>query len=305
MSESFDSLYGRLAPVVEDLEQKRLALRSEGIRSGIITAVVIGLIGICLIPALHEISFVFLVVAIVAFFVVVNSYSSKVTAYYKENVVSQVVVSLLPGAVYEPDRGIPEAVFCDCGLFSTAPDRYSSEDCVTGRLDKTDLRFSEVHAQERHVSVDSKGRRSETWSDIFRGFLFEADFHKDFRGSTVLHRSSLFKFRFAEKRVKLESEAFEDCFDVYSTDELEARYLLSPSMMERLVALDRRMGGGITVSFYRSKVYIAIPDSKNHFESGVWTGVTREQLAAEFETIHDLVGMVDDMNLNLRIWTKE
>ena len=38
--------------------------------------------------------------------------------------------------------------------------------------------------------------------------------------------------------MKLENPDFEKTFDVYSTDQIEARYLLSPSMMERLLALE-------------------------------------------------------------------
>ena len=62
-----------------------------------------------------------------------------------------------------------------------------------------------------------------------------ADFHKDFKGKTTILRDRLFKLRFGESRVKMENPDFENTFDVYSTDQVEARYLITPFMMERLL----------------------------------------------------------------------
>ena len=76
-----------------------------------------------------------------------------------------------------------------------------------------------------------------------------AGFQKDFQGHTTVLRNSLFKLSFSGSRVKLENPDFEKTFDVYSTDQIEARYLLSPSMMERLLALDREFNKNITISF--------------------------------------------------------
>ncbi len=68
---------------------------------------------------------------------------------------------------------------------------------------------------------------------------------------------------------KTENPDFEKTFDVYSTDQIEARYLLSPSMMERLFALDREFNKNITISFRDSNILIAIPESRNHFEASI------------------------------------
>ena len=104
----------------------------------------------------------------------------------------------------------------------------------------------------------------------------------------------------------MENPDFENTFDVYSTDQVEARYLITPSMMERLLELDRKFGQGVTISFRDSTILIAIPDSKNHFEASIWNPITNIQsLSAEIETISALISIVDDLNLNTRIWSKE
>ena len=129
---------------------------------------------------------------------------------------------------------------------------------------------------------------------------------KDFQGHTTILRNSLFKLSSSGSRVKLENPDFEKTFDVYSTDQIEARYLLSPSMMERLLALDREFNRNITISFRDSNILIAIPESRNHFEASIWKPMDDlSQLKNDFSMIHALVSIVEDLNLNTRIWSKK
>ena len=51
--------------------------------------------------------------------------------------------------------------FVRSGMFTTQPDRYSGEDEVRGMMGKTRIQFSEVHAEHKVVTYDSKGRRQE------------------------------------------------------------------------------------------------------------------------------------------------
>lgn len=60
----------------------------------------------------------------------------------------------------------------------------------------------------------------------------------------------------------MESPDFEKVFDVFSTNQIEARYLITPSMMERMLKLDSNFKKGITISFRNSTILVAIPDSK-------------------------------------------
>lgn len=304
MENSFDALYERLEPHVRAFEQKRKEMRSRGLRVALVVVAVVVVAALAIIQAVNVLFGLIAAVALALGWAIVDYRSAQLSGYYKANIVPLMLDEVLPGACYEPDGGISEADFCACGLFN-APDRYRAEDFIAGRVGKTDLCFSEVHAEERHV-VHTKNGTREQWSDIFRGFLFVADFHKDFSGETLLFRNSWLKFRLGGgTRVKLENKEFERCFDVYSTDEVEARYLLSPSTMERLVTLNDRLGGNITVSFHRSRVYVAVPSMVNHFEASVWFPLTAGDLEREFRTLSDLVAIVDELNLNVRIWSKE
>lgn len=61
--------------------------------------------------------------------------------------------------------------------------------------------------------------------------------------------------------------AFENIFDAYTNDQVEARYLVDPLMIERLVAIyEKYKGNKMAVAFYDSKMLVLIASKHNHFE---------------------------------------
>lgn len=305
---TFETLSAELTPILRSLEEKRLALKAEGHKNGLWGIGICLLVGlVCTIWTGGAWGMLALVAVIAAFvyYACVNAKSAALTACYKQEVISRIISTFCSEARFTPGGGVDESVFRSSGLF-TSPDRYHSEDLIEGRLDKTDFYCAEVHAEERCTRTDSKGRTTEYWVDIFRGFFFVADFHKDFQGVTRVYRDSIIKFGRGGTRVKLENPDFEKTFDVYSSDPVEARYLLTPAMMERLLQVERTFGGGISLSFLQSKVLIAIPDRKDHFEASVWHSLSDlTAVQEEFGTIRALTGIVQELQLNIRIWSKE
>lgn len=308
MEQDFGNLYESLKPALAQLETQRLELKAQGTKNGSIALGICCLLGI-LITCINMNWLWLLISAIIGgiiFFCCIQSKNGKLTNLYKQDIISVVLAKLCAGATFEPDKGITENTFVGSGLFSVRPDRYHSEDLISGKIGVTSFLCSEIHAEEKQVTTNGKGQTRTTWVDIFKGFFFIADFQKNFKGQTTIYRNSWIKLRFGEQRVKLENPEFENSFDVYSNDQIEARYLLSPSMMERLLALDRKFPGKITVSFRNSNVIIAIPDTTNHFEASIWQSMLNDRiLKREFNVICLLLGIVDDLNLNLRIWSKE
>lgn len=139
----------------------------------------------------------------------------------------------------------------------------------------------------------------------FQRISFIADFHKEFQEKQLFCGTAFSKLRW-ELRVKMENPDFEKVFDVFSTNQIEARYLITPSMMERMLKLDSNFKKGITISFRNSTILVAIPDSKNRFEADVWSSLSDMSiLKSDFAVLQSLLEIVDELNLNTRIWSKE
>lgn len=313
MVRDLDKIYEQILEPLQEIEKKRIVLKNRVVSQTLITLIIIFIVFLIILFT-QNIIYIFtqnILLALVVFAVigiligVMFCYSKRVelSEQYKGDIVNQMVESILPDAKFQPKNGISEASFGESLLFSKSVDKYSSEDCVTGTVDKTEFQFSEVHAEEEYYD----GKQT-TWVDIFKGFFFIADFHKDFQGITIIKRDRLIKFspHGGMDRVKLENSTFEKIFDVFGTDQIEARYLLTPLIMERLVALDTKLSTGIMLSFRNSMVNIAIPQNTNNFEASIFsTMLNKKKIEKEFGLLIALIQIVEDLNLNTRIWSKE
>lgn len=105
--------------------------------------------------------------------------------------------------------------------------------------------------------------------------------------------------------VKLDNVDFEKEFVVYSNDQIEARYILSHTLMQNILRLKNIIGKNISISFYGSKIYIAIHFKQAVFEPKIYKKVSSfDEIKNYFETINLVVQIVKTLNLDLKIWSK-
>jgi len=154
-------------------------------------------------------------------------------------------------------------------------DRAKYEDRITGVRNDTPFEFFEAHLEEKRTTTDSKGRTRTTWVTVFRGQCLIVNFHKQFNGVTKVYRDAG-ALNFFKKlsqmgkgqRVKLEDPVFEKAFEVYSTDQIEARFILTPDFMERLIALERTFKGKqVRCAFQGGEMFLCC-EGKNLLEPG-------------------------------------
>lgn len=136
------------------------------------------------------------------------------------------------------------------------------DDCFHGTYNDVKLGVSELKLKEIHY--DSKGRRHE--HIVFQGLFVCTSSFKKFNSRTIIKRDGGARFA-GDKRVHLEDPEFEKYFDVISSDQIEARYLITPAFMNRMVELNRKgIGRTMSVSFENDNINIAIASSKDWFE---------------------------------------
>jgi hypothetical protein len=76
------------------------------------------------------------------------------------------------------------------------------------------------------------------------------------------------RFNSKLQRVGLEDPKFEREFEVYGSDQVEARALVHPVFMERLLALETKFSGSrIRCAFENGDLLIAV-EGRNRFEAG-------------------------------------
>lgn len=61
----------------------------------------------------------------------------------------------------------------------------------------------------------------------------------------------------------MESEAFNEKFEVYAEDEHEAFYLLTPSFMEKLEQAEHELDGRMYYGFFGHEFHVAVDNRQN------------------------------------------
>ena len=188
------------------------------------------------------------------------------------------------------------AVFGDSNLIP----QFSSEeydDIFYGKY--RDVNFEIV---ESEFDIGSgKNRRT-----VFNGVIVRLDMNKNFQGKTVIRPDSLFHMppSAALRHTTLEDVVFEKKFDVYTDDEVEARYLITPSFMERLNNMKVAFNAdAVSCAFYGKYLFVALHTSKDLFSlcSLVKPVNDGKQFFQMFEEILSIIKLIDYFKLNQKI----
>ncbi|HEY9203149.1 MAG TPA: DUF3137 domain-containing protein, partial [Sulfurimonas sp.] len=108
-----------------------------------------------------------------------------------------------------------------------------------------------------------------------------------------------------DELVKMDDPEFEKEFVVYSTDQVEARYILSNSLMKKLLAFQQKSSHQVHISFVGSHIYMAISYNKDLFEPSVFRSLLDYKVAMEYvKTLHLAIGVVEELKLNQKLWSK-
>ncbi|MBN2841626.1 MAG: DUF3137 domain-containing protein [Sedimentisphaerales bacterium] len=305
----------QMKPLLHSFEQKRMKIAALLRNSAIILLTLAIIAAICIARANIAImaGCIPFIVALVIWVILHKAFTCEYRLEFKQDIISELVMFIDPSLQFNPKKHIPQEIYDASMLFNQKAERFKGEDLVTGKIDKTQIAFSELHSE---YSVKTKNGRN--WHTIFKGLFFQADFNKHFQGFTLVlpdvsqrlfggfgqKLQELFAFR--GELVKLEDPQFEKMFSVYSSDQIEARYILTPALMQRLKDFALNNKQQVRISFVNACVFVAISLNKNLFEPRIYTSLLDFKMLQEYyDQLMLAIGIVDELNLNCRIWTKE
>jgi hypothetical protein len=316
-SELTDFYYTELYDSLQELEAERGRVKKRvTVFFGILAAIALGIIAV-IYSGCHCFNEAYIWVGVGAAAVGGFGYRFLISGYrsgFKEKIIRPLIEAIEKELRYAPDAAIPQSLFQYSNLFEQRIDRFRGNDYVRGQIDGIALQFSDIHAE--HRSRDSKGRTH--WTTIFRGLYIVADFNKHFRGRTLVLpdlAENLFGSFIGgmlqsrnftkDQLVRMDDPAFEKAFVVYGSDQIEARYILTHTMMARLLKLKKDTGSKIYVSFKGEKIMIAIDYDKDLFEPTVFHSLLSiDQAMGYIRTLKSSIGIVEELKLNEKLWSK-
>jgi len=248
---------------------------------------------------------------------IAGNYKIKHNIYnklFKQNVIDKMIYDIDDRLTYRPLSSVWLNSFSK--IFEKDPKRFVGEDLIEGTIGKTKITFSEVKGLRYKPAYQNNNRNSKT---KFKGIVFCADFNKNFKHKTVIvpknNRTKFYdvvknvqeKLKSNSNLIKMDHPEFENLFEVYSEDSVEAFYLLSPNLMERILLLQEKFNNTIYLSFNDSQLYIAISNDINLFEAPpLWSNSDFMNLVKTYHSyLHNCLEIANDLNLNVRIWGKE
>lgn len=230
---------------------------------------------------------------------------------YKHIVVGRVVGALGQGLTYSAESRFTKQDFLDMDLFEKRTEQWSAEDEICGK--KNAVSYAILEAKATRTEGTGKNRRKVT---IFKGIIVRLDFNKNFPGHTVVvpdSESKILGGLFGESRTRrakelclLDNVDFESVYSVYSTNQQEARYILTPKLMELIMEARLTFSGELRVSFHDNSVFVTIPQAVDRFEVGLFgSKITPETAVGELAEVVKLSErLIETLDLETRVWTR-
>lgn len=317
LSSLLDYYYESMYADLKVLENERLRIVTK-LKKAIYVLIILGM-SFCffliqskfLIP-LHAFALTFMVAFLIYMFI----YRHEIAGYkslFKDNIIEKVIHFIDPSLVYDKEHSILESEYQQSGIFSQNYDKFSGSDLVSGVINGVKTRFSTLHVEEKRKDKDGK----EHWYTLFQGLFFIVDFNKDFKSKTFVFPD------FAERSlgvlgswmqslntskgelIKLDNSEFEKFFVVYGDDQIESRYILSHTLMEKIINFKNKNKKNLSLSFVNSKMYLCVDYNKELFEPILTKSLLKfSQIKEYFELLSMIIGIVEEFKLGEKIWSK-
>jgi len=229
-----------------------------------------------------------------------------------EGVFKKIIKFINPTVEYIPMGHVGLSEFMESNLFIEKNYEIRGNDQISGFHNSVPFIMCELWVSYKRSFTNEK----EAPDSVFAGQFFVARFNKrftstvyirprlGFKGSWINNSISAYTQTIGDK-VKLEDPEFSDMFDVYSDDQIDARYILTPSLMERIKELAKRTKGQYHIAFHNNKITVLNNNQASNFGVGYFESLTKDdnKLFVDFyKNISDEFAIIDDLKLNIRIW---
>ncbi len=204
--------------------------------------------------------------------------------------------------VYRPK--LPLSLLKKSLLFKNKKEEIVADDCFNGSYKNLPTTIVEYITLKKQYRRDEKNRTDRfVYNKTGGGIIFYAKMNKKFSGQTItVADKGLFNkiTRYKNlQRVGMESPEFEKAFEVYSDNQIEARYILTTIMLEYMVELKKNFPK-IEFSFFNEHIFIKIETRKNMFEciNFFRSVINKPQIEKIFTELYLLFSIIDTLHLN-------
>jgi len=181
-------------------------------------------------------------------------------------------------------------------------DKLSTDDGFEGTYDEIPVKIIEYtrfeHKKRRKNDMDVM-----VYQPQGHGIIFSAKMNKNFQGQTIVVKDKGILNKLARykglMRVGLESPEFEKAYEVYSDNQIEARFILTPVMLEYMMEL-KKIFPKTEFSFFNNQLQVNIEMKENFFECSSFfrSIINKKRIEKIFKQFYLLFSIVKTLHLN-------
>jgi hypothetical protein len=221
---------------------------------------------------------------------------------FKDKVIRQMIGFWNPDFKYQINNFLKLSDIMQSGMLYEDNYIVQGSDLIKGEEEGVNFRFcdTQVTKEKKFTKKDE-----DAYETIFFGSFFIADFNKSFKAPVYVYPSKFSgnSFRYAGEKIHLEDPEFSKKFNVYGADQIEARYILTTAMMERIKSLCKKMGNNVYFIFAQNSIYIANNNGKDRFEMSWFKSIEkREVLLQYYDELSEQLSIIHELKLNVNIW---
>ena len=214
---------------------------------------------------------------------------------FKKNVVQGILEFYDNKLAYSPEKGIMYEAYAISNLFSKAAG-FKTRDYMEGKIGKAFVQLSVLDL--------SKGMTG--GENSFNGLFMITGFSNPPKGIVLVYygnHSPLyvdlpFKDTMKLEPMKYGEDSFKEKFTVFASSPDEIPFVLTPSLMNRMVQLQKEVNDKICFSFNRSRMFTAIPGKSNMFEPSINTEIKEEDLLAWSKCLRFTLNVIEEFQMN-------
>ena len=236
--------------------------------------------------------FVLPIVLIMCISLLIESMFKKIITSKVKNKALPLICNCFQSLKYVPNRKHSTEAYENAMLF---PKVYtikekSYDDCYEGKYKDTNFIIEECHS-ENNINM----------------IIIQFEITKGFKGKHVIYPNSIVSTATPPKHLsqtKLEDFEFNEKYVVYTNNETELRYLLTPSFIERLKSIKTEFDVLSTyISFYNGVFFLGLITKKDLFEiSNMDESLYNTELFSKMvEEIISILKLIDHFKLDQKI----
>jgi Protein of unknown function (DUF3137). len=215
--------------------------------------------------------------------------------HFKLNVITAIVQHF--NLTYSPRSGLPMQDFY--AIYDVTCESWRSEDLIYGEVDGVKVEIADVIARKMQKDTKIKPLLIKDFS----GILLKATFPKQLTHHVYVCDKDDFGVKSSGDKAVMDNAEFNRHFNVFSDDQIMARYALTPALMETLCALKHKFNCPISLVFEGQEIRLAINLKIDSFEPNFQVSLLEDEVIKNYiSSIKGFIDMVKSLRLNPMIW---